>query len=280
MVKKVTSFGIKSLLPIPTTPMVFKNINLTPHCLAAGVLACSSIAHASQIRITLEAPSNLGLAPGLVAVHDGSVDFFDTGSAASAGLEVLAEVGDTTVLQSSLASSVNSVTIANGGPFLPGTSNSVDLNVSLSNTMLSFAAMVLPSNDWFIGNNAAFDISAILSGAVGTSMSWDFGRVYDAGTEAEDFAFSPGNGIIGVTTPSTPGGGTSTANNISLVSASNPFSAFLNPSAGFDPTTFDFNAAGVGNTTLGRLTVTRIPEPSSIALLALGGLGFFTRRKR
>lgn len=236
---------------------------------------------AVSLRIQVEAPSNVGLAPALLAFHDGSVDFFDTGSNASAGLEVLAEVGDTSVLQGSLASSVDAISIANGGPFLPGSSNTVDFTINNANTNLSFAAMILPSNDWFIGNNVSLDISTLVGAANGTSLIFEFGRVYDAGTELEDFAFSPGNPIIGIDTMASPGGGTATSDVISLVSASDPFSAFLNASPGtFDSTIYDFNSAGVGNSVLGRVTITVIPEPSALALLGLGGVALILRRKK
>jgi hypothetical protein len=260
-----------------------KNYLQTKHTLlAAGLfLPLITSAQAVSLRITVEAPSNVGLAPALLAFHDGSVDFFDTGSNASAGLESLAEVGDTSVLQGSLAASVDAITIANGGPFLPGSSNTMDLTINDANTNLSFAAMILPSNDWFIGNNASLDISSLVGAANGTSLSFDFGRVYDAGTELEDFAFSPGNGIIGIDTMSTPGGGTSTSNPIALVGGADPFGAFLNASPGtFDSTVYDFNSAGVGNTTLGRVSITVVPEPSALTLLGFGGLALILRRRK
>lgn len=257
------------LMKVTTTPSAI---------LALGALV--SPANAASLRITVEAPSNVGLAPALLSFHDGSVDFFDTGSAASAGLELLAEVGDTSLLQGSLAAGSDNVTIANGGPFFPGNSNTVTFDISDTNTLLSFAAMILPSNDWFIGNNNAIDISSIITGGLGATNTFDFGRVYDAGTEAEDFMYSPGNGIIGITTPATPGDGTATTDVISLVDQADPFGSFANTSAGFDSTIFDFNAAGVGNTILGRITITNVPEPSSIALVSLAGLGLIGRRKR
>jgi hypothetical protein len=183
-------------------------------------------------------------------------------------------------LQGSLATGDN-ITIANGGPFFPGNSNTVTFDVGNSNTMLSFAAMLLPSNDWFIGNNNAIDVSSVVQGGLGSSLTLEFSRVYDAGTELEDFAFSPGNGIIGIDTMGAPGGGTATTDPISLVSAADPFGAFANISPGtFDSTVYDFNAAGVGNTVLGRVTLTSIPEPSTTLLGALGVAGVALRRRR
>ena len=141
--------------------------------------------------------------------------------------------------------------------------------------------MVLPSNDWFIGNNNAIDVSSVVQGGLGSSLTLEFSRVYDAGTELEDFAFSPGNGIIGIDTVGDPGAGTATNDPISLVSASDPFGAFANISPGtFDSTVYDFNAAGVGNTVLGRVTLTTIPEPGTMLLGAMGLVGFSMRRRR
>ncbi|MDB4713220.1 spondin domain-containing protein [bacterium] len=249
--------------------------------LAAAILAPAA-SNAAALHITVEAPSNVGLAPALLSFHDGSNDFFDTGSTASAGLEALAEVGDTSTLQSSLTTGDN-LTILGPGPcpFTPGSSNSAVFNNADTNTSFSFAAMVLPSNDWFIGNNNALDISSLISGGIGTSLTFEFGRVYDAGTELEDFLFSPGNTIIGIDTMATPGGGTSTNDPISLVSGADPFGSFANISPDtFDSTAFDFNSAGVGNTVIGRVTITHIPEPGVTLLGSLGILTLLIRRKR
>ena len=245
--------------------------------LTIGLVASAG---AAQLSIQLEAPSNLGIAPGYAAFHNGSYDIFDTGSAASAGLEQLAEVGSSATLAANTPSGVQALTIANGGPFFPGNSNTVTLDVDSSNTMLSFVAMVLPSNDWFVGNNVAIDISSLLSGDVGTSISWDFATVYDAGTETEDFAFAPGGGIIGIDTASDPAGGTVTSDLITAVTASDPFSSFANISPGtFDSSIYDFNDSGFSGP-IARLTITRVPEPTSSALLGLGGIALLARRQR
>lgn len=258
---------------------MLKNHTHKKALIASGILL-PILSQAALLRITVEAPSNVGLAPALLSFHDGSNDFFDTGSPASAGLEILAEVGNTGPLQSSLTTGDN-ITIANGGPFLPGSSNTVIFEISDTNTNFSFAAMLLPSNDWFIGNNDSLDISSLVSGGIGSTLIFDFGRVYDAGTELEDFAFSPGNPIIGIDTMADPAGGIATAANVSFVGGVNPFGSFANTSPGtFDSTAFDFNAAGAGLTTLGRVTITTIPEPSSIFLGGLGLASFYLRRKR
>jgi hypothetical protein len=92
--------------------------------------------------------------------------------------------------------------------------------------------MILPSNDWFIGNNDALEISGLITGGVGSSLTFEFGRVYHAGTELEDFQFLPGNPIVGSDPIATPGGGTTADNPISLASGIDPLA--LSPT--FHPT--------------------------------------------
>ena len=95
--------------------------------------------------------------------------------------------------------------------------------------------MILPSNDYFIGNSAALDISSLLGASAGTQLSFSYSQGYDAGTEAEDFAFGPGGGLVGITTPADPPGGTVTMDPISLVTGPDPFAAFAN----LEPANFD-----------------------------------------
>jgi len=255
------------------------NIHYKTHSFVLSSTFCALLgsAQAVTLNIQVEAPSNIGLAPALLSFHNGSVDFFDAGGTASAGLELLAEVGDTSLLQGSLSAGTDNITIANSGPFAPGSSNSATLTINDSNTLLTLAAMLLPSNDWFIGNDTALDISSLIGAANGSMLSFDFGTVYDAGTEAEDFAFSPGNPLIEVTTVGDAPGGTATADPISMVTGADPFGAFANIPQGFDTTEFDFNAS---DTPLGRITITVVPEPSSALLTALGLLAAATRRRR
>lgn len=243
-------------------------------------VAITSIGHAqTKIELTLTTTGPVGLAPALAAFHDGSYDLFDVGGMASPGLEDLAEVGDlTTVLTEASDAGANAVGFAPGGPFVPGGgTGSTMLTVADTETLLSFASMVLPSNDWFIGNSNALDISSLIGAAPGTSLSFNFSTVYDAGTEEEDFAFGPGNPLVGITTAATPGDGAETSDPIAAVLGPDPFAGFasLEP-ANFDTTSIDFTGGPVAT-----LSLRVVPEPSTYVLAMFGavGLAVWCRRR-
>lgn len=101
--------------------------------------------------------------------------------------------------------------------------------------------------------------------------------VWDAGTELEDFAFSAGNPIGGITDPAGDApNGTAQGGVISVADGTDPFSVFANAPAGFDTAGFDFNAGGP----IATVTLTVVPEPSTAAFLGLVGLGILMRRRR
>ncbi len=239
---------------------------------------CSMASAQTSIRVTVTTTGPVGLAPAFAAFHDGSYDIFDVGGTATAGLEALAEVGDlSTIIGEATGLGANAGAIVDGGPFVPsgGTASAV-FSVDAADTSFSFAAMILPSNDWFIGNSSAIDISSLLGASAGTSLSTTFSTGYDAGTEEEDFAFGPGGGLVGVTTASSPGGGTSTSDPISVVAGPDPFASFANiEPASFDTTTIDFTSGSIATVTL-----EVVPEPTSIALAGLGLVGLCGMMRR
>lgn len=256
--------------------------SITMSLLSSFVLACLCAVATAQtsIRVTVTTTGPVGLAPAFAAFHDGSYDIFDVGGTATAGLEALAEVGDlATILGEAATAGANAAAIVDGGPFVPGGGTaSTTFSVDASETSFSFAAMILPSNDWFIGNSGAIDVSSLLGASVGASLSTMFSTGYDAGTEEEDFAFGPGGGLVGITTASSPGGGTSTSDPISVVSGPDPFASFANiEPVGYDTTSIDFTGGSIATVTL-----TVIPEPTSIALAGLGVVGLcgMVRRRR
>ncbi len=146
----------------------------------------------TEIRITVNNTSNIGgtfLTPVWFGFHDNSFDLFNTGEAASAGLEAIAEDGNAAPLGAEL---LEADTDGQGG-IIPGaqgpittreqTSTTVSVN-GTSNGYLSLAAMLLPSNDAFIGTSDAvqiFDADGSFNGA--QTLTFLGADVYDAGTE-------------------------------------------------------------------------------------------------
>ena len=240
---------------------------------------CSVGIGQTQIQVTVTTLGPVGLVPVFAAFHDGSYDLFDVDgvSTASAGLELLAELGDASELISTAPAGVTVGGFAPGGPFMPSGGTGSDV-FSVGNTQTSFsmAAMILPSNDWFIGTNNAVDISSLVGAIPGTSISFDLSQGYDAGTEAEDFAFAPGGGLVGITTPADPPGGTATSDPISPIVGPNPYAVFANiEPTNFDTTSIDFTLGPIANVTL-----TVVPEPASLGLMGLGVVGLLLRLRR
>ena len=262
--------------------------------LAAAVLGLVTLAaQASDVTFTftnLAPAGGVGVAPLWLGLHDGSFDSFDAGSAASMAIERAAEDGNPVPLSNAFASAVAGgvQTILPGGPRFPGASSSFTLhNVDLSgsNRYLSYAAMVVLSNDYFIGNDNArqIDLAGLAGGGSLSLALGGAGQVYDAGTELNDFKYSVANGAFGI------GGGQTQANQgddehgvVHLVTG-NPYAGFANANlvpANFDWTPLNFNA----NPAFGRLdiSVSPVPEPASYAMLLAGlaAVGCLARRRR
>ncbi|MGK0190316.1 MAG: hypothetical protein ACI9R3_006139 [Verrucomicrobiales bacterium] len=151
-----------------------------------------------MLTITNDAPENgTFLTPVWIGLHDGTFDLFNTGEAASSGLERLAEDGNTAPLSEEFLASVGAgfdMTLAsNEGipPFSPGESETITFTVDANNPKhryLSFASMVIPSNDAFIGNGdpMAYPLFDDAGNFTGSSFLRLGTQVYDAGTELND----------------------------------------------------------------------------------------------
>lgn len=249
--------------------------------LIALTLTLSSAAMALDVRVTITntSPTNgTFLTPTWFGFHNGNFDMFDVGSAASMGIERIAEDGTVSVLGGEfMASGAGTVSgVLNGlGPIAPGASTSrivtIDENAA-SSLYFSWASMVIPSNDAFVGNDNARQ-HRLFSNS-GTFVGMDFivlgSQVWDAGTEVNDeipanTAFlgqaapntgTPENGVIGFHQGFTPGG---------TILSNSQFSAG------------DFTAPGYQ---VARITVEAVPEPATMAVLGFGALAAFARRKR
>ncbi len=150
------------------------------------------------------------LTPLWVGLHDGSFDLFDDNSAASAGVELLAEDGDASTLETEFAAAgriqMSGIGNADGFPGAPvvepGETATAVLNVTDSTLQrfLSFASMVIPSNDAFVGNEdpdayRIFNNDGSFAGPVTIEI---YGAdIWDAGTEVNDTMGAPFSTIGG-----------------------------------------------------------------------------------
>ncbi|GIU36531.1 hypothetical protein TUM3794_05760 [Shewanella colwelliana] len=176
------------------------NLNiLTRSLLLGSLISTSAMAAELEIRINNLTHGN-HFTPVLLAAHDGDTHLFNVGEMASSSLQKMAEGGDIADLVT-LVESANGVTVSNpaAGLMAPGqTVEGIMLN-SQTLTHLSIVAMILPTNDAFIGLDA-WEIPTT-PGTYTINLNG-----YDAGTEANDEVVNGGGmpGAPGI--PATPGG--------------------------------------------------------------------------
>lgn len=244
-------------------------------------LAFIGVAGAAEYRVTITNNAPAGgtyVTPVWIGFHDGSFNLFDAGSPASMALERVAEDGNTAPLSMNFAGMGTDATVG-GAPIAPGMS--VVANFTLandgSNDYLSFASMVLPSSDFFIGNGnpLGFSVADLLDGVV-DSVQFTIMNVYDAGTEVNDFATSAGNPLLGF-----PGGQTgpdqgADENGVVALASGLDYNDFLNlGDNNVAPLNFDNYAS------LATIEVALIPVPAAVWLFgsALAALGWIRTRR-
>ncbi|PHS56809.1 MAG: hypothetical protein COB17_08030 [Sulfurimonas sp.] len=149
--------------------------------LIGAATLCSSILLQAQIidvKIT-NLTHGISFTPLLVATHSTNTSLFTPGSTATTNLKLMAESGDISGLESDLTA-VNAVFISNpsNGLLAPSDSTTTsDINAVGNNKFLSIVAMMVPTNDAFIGLRSwEIPIKA------GTYRFYV--NAYDAGTEA------------------------------------------------------------------------------------------------
>ncbi|MEM9082131.1 MAG: spondin domain-containing protein [Planctomycetota bacterium] len=256
-----------------------------------GIGALTLIAGSAFGQNLLVTFENVGPADGVaftplwVGFHDGSFDSYDGGAPASAGIEQIAELGQTGLISSEF----NTATGGNGfdttlassdgpPPFLGGQSQTFELNVTdtTNNRYFSYASMVIPSNDLFIANgnpfaHLIFNVDGSFAGPVTIDI---FGReVNDAGTEANS-VLNGGAFVDGV--DATLGGpGEGLIANIGEL-ATDPLDDILGT---LTPPGFTVNQGFGADTLIARITIEQVPTPGAGVLAAIGGLAAMRRRR-
>ena len=177
-----------------------KNIHKSLSALALTL--ASSTVFSQELSITLtNLTQGLHFTPIVTAAHTNENNIFMVGAAATPELQAMAEGGDISGLVSVLMNAdANISENPAAGLLAPGMSTSFTLSTESANTYLSLAAMILPSNDGFVGAS-----NWMIPETAGTYTV--FLNAYDAGTEANNEIVNGGgaSGILGI--PAAPSGG-------------------------------------------------------------------------
>jgi|GEM_PF-79262 len=163
--------------------------------IAISALATAGIANTASaadydIAIT-NITRGIHFTPLIAAAHDPAARMFSLGTTASAEMQAIAEGGDIQGM-SALLSSIGAQVSADDGLLAPGQSVTLSLSDAAPGSVLSLSAMLLPTNDGFVGID-----SATLPTGSGVSTTL-FARGYDAGSEANDE-------LVGGGAPGVPG---------------------------------------------------------------------------
>jgi len=182
----------------------YTNINssLGITLIALTLYGCGGSSSAPPARETYEftltnLTANQPISPVAIVLHKTGYQGWSTGSAASSGLEMLAEGGDNgSFLTEAQASASVLNTASSAGLLIPGGSEVVSMTATAGTGLhASLAGMLVNTNDAFAGVDG-FSLDDI---AVGTSKQIVL-SAFDAGTEA--------NSETAATIPGPAGGGT------------------------------------------------------------------------
>lgn len=167
--------------------------------LAAGMSEFSE-AGVVTIRVTVEnlAPENsVAFAPLRVGFHNGTFDAFNTGEAATAPIISVAEGGSGSDWFPAFAAAEPDAVLGTvlpdpAGPLLPGGSGSHDFTFdpAVAGRFFTFASMLIPSNDLFLGNDnpMAFELFDASGNLRLSQISQTVAQIWDANSEVADAA--------------------------------------------------------------------------------------------
>ena len=247
---------------------------------AVSLSSAGAMAHAALVDVTVTvqnlAPANsISFAPLHLGFHNGSFDAFNLGGVATDPIISVAEGGAGGAWQAAFGAVDPGATRGTvGGLLQPGGSNSLTFKVDTTlNPFFTFAAMAVPSNDFFIGNDdpteyRLFDAAGKLRiGAIGVRAN----EIWDAGSEVFDPAASAFVGNNDLRRPQ------------NSVVAFN-FAEF----AGYNGLTtgagYTFNSGLTADSDVYRISFSAaaVPEPEAWALMLAGlaGVGWVAGRRR
>ncbi len=177
-----------------------------------------------SVSIENRAPqSGTNITPVWVGFHNGGFDTYDRNTAASPGLERLAEDGNNAVLSEEFNASGfgNMDGTVGGAPIAPGAIVREQFDVDASQgRYFNYASMILPSNDTFIanGNPLAIEVFDENGNFIGAEFTVTGSQVLDAGTEEND-ELPANTAFFGQATPDT---GVDEGGTVQLATGFNP----------------------------------------------------------
>jgi len=249
--------------------------------IGVAALSCAAAANAQNLSVTFEnllPQDGPAFSPVFQGLSDGTFNLFDAGEPASAGLEDLAELGSTDTLETEFATTdpLGQSAATTGGPITGGESVTTNFNVGspIQSRFFSFASMVVPSNDLFVGNPEQvelFNAGGDFTGPLTIELFGD--DVWDAGTEVNDAdngpAFLEGADAMA---------GAEEGGTIEPFIGSLGYLDYLDDLEGRTTAAgFDLASTFAQETPIARITI--VPAPGVAAIAPLG-LAAMTRRRR
>ncbi len=247
----------------------------------AGLAAAipQATAQPVEVRVTVTnlAPQNsVTFAPLRVGFGNGTYDSFNNGQAAGPAIVSIAEGGSGSdwfpaFMAAEPNATLGTVVSNPPGPLLPGATASNTFFVDPAvNQFFTFGSMVVPSNDYFIGNDSPTQYQ--LLDAAGnlqiTSITQRAREIWDAGSETTDPAAAAflmgGNNDL-----RTPQNGVVNFDFADLASFNG-----LTTAAGYE-----FQSQLAADTAVYRIDFEIVPAPGVMALAGVSGLALLRRRR-
>lgn len=146
-------------------------------------------------------PTGASFGPILAIAHAPDVSVFRIGQAASAAFKGFAEDGDADALATALTTGVDGMEVTtmvfSGGSTGPTTADALSVNVTPTNTRITFIARLSPSPDWFVGVDS-FNIVAADGISLVDQEEFSLSAL-DAGTDSGATYDSPNDPTTGGT---------------------------------------------------------------------------------